>query len=239
MHPEIEKLIELALADGQVTERERNVILKKAKSLGVDEDEVEMILDGRIHQLQSTQVKPSKEKVGNIKTCPACGSHLNSLSLFCNDCGHEITSSFSSKSINELMKEIDRIMNDSKVDDLDKDNKISNKISHFPIPLTFSDINDFIILAMSNSTNRSLNWDIKSAWEAKLNEAFIKGKLTFKNNLKNYEIIKNYEEEYQELLKKEGTANKKRWATAIIGLCCLIVILLVFKYIGLIDKMYK
>ena len=45
MHPEIEKLIELALADGQVTERERNVILKKAKSLGVDEDEVEMILD--------------------------------------------------------------------------------------------------------------------------------------------------------------------------------------------------
>jgi uncharacterized tellurite resistance protein B-like protein len=30
MHPEIEKLIELALADGQITEKERNVILKKS-----------------------------------------------------------------------------------------------------------------------------------------------------------------------------------------------------------------
>ena len=35
MHPEIEKLIDLALADGQITEKERNVILKKAAELGV------------------------------------------------------------------------------------------------------------------------------------------------------------------------------------------------------------
>ena len=28
MHPEIEKLIDLALADGQITEKERNVIEK-------------------------------------------------------------------------------------------------------------------------------------------------------------------------------------------------------------------
>jgi hypothetical protein len=30
MNPEIEKLIDLALADSQITEKERNVILKKA-----------------------------------------------------------------------------------------------------------------------------------------------------------------------------------------------------------------
>ena len=48
MHTEIENLINMALADGEVTEKERAIILRKAESLGIDKDEVEMILDGRI-----------------------------------------------------------------------------------------------------------------------------------------------------------------------------------------------
>lgn len=45
MNSEIEKLINLAIADGQITEKERSVILKKATQLGIDADEVEIILD--------------------------------------------------------------------------------------------------------------------------------------------------------------------------------------------------
>ena len=45
MNPEIEKLIDLAIADGEITDKERSVILKKAEKLGEDPDEVEMILD--------------------------------------------------------------------------------------------------------------------------------------------------------------------------------------------------
>jgi hypothetical protein len=36
MHPEIEKLVEMALADGQVTDKEREIILLKAEKLGLD-----------------------------------------------------------------------------------------------------------------------------------------------------------------------------------------------------------
>ena len=61
MHPEIEKLIDLALADGQIKEKERNVILKKAAELGVDADEVEMTLDGKFNQLEANKPK-QKEK---------------------------------------------------------------------------------------------------------------------------------------------------------------------------------
>jgi uncharacterized protein (TIGR02145 family) len=48
MNPEIEKLIEMALVDGQVTDKEREIILRKADKLGLDVDEVEMYLEGKI-----------------------------------------------------------------------------------------------------------------------------------------------------------------------------------------------
>jgi uncharacterized protein (TIGR02145 family) len=60
MHPEIDKLIEMALADGQVTEKEREIILRKAEKLGLDLDEVEMYLEGKLavksNQTDSTNI---------------------------------------------------------------------------------------------------------------------------------------------------------------------------------------
>ena len=67
MNQEIQKLIDLIVADGQITEKERAVIFKKADELGVDRDELEITLDGLLHQLESKKPK-EKEKVGNIKT---------------------------------------------------------------------------------------------------------------------------------------------------------------------------
>ena len=102
MNPEIEKLIDLALADGEITDKERSVILKKAVKLGEDPDEVEMILDGRLHE--SKKLK-TKEKVGNIKVCPSCGESVKSFQLNCSGCGHE----FTSKSLDELLEKLDKI----------------------------------------------------------------------------------------------------------------------------------
>jgi len=60
MHPEIENLINMALADGEVTEKERGIILRKAEALGLDIEEVEMTLDGRLHQLDASKPKQIK-----------------------------------------------------------------------------------------------------------------------------------------------------------------------------------
>jgi hypothetical protein len=94
MHPEIEKLIDLALADGQITEKERKVILKKANEFGIDSDEVDMILDAKLHQIQ-TKNKVSN-KIEEIKKCPSCGNTISGLSKTCL-CGYIINSG----SINE------------------------------------------------------------------------------------------------------------------------------------------
>lgn len=48
MNPEIEKLIDFALADGVITDKEREIIRKKAEKLGEDPDEAEMILDAKL-----------------------------------------------------------------------------------------------------------------------------------------------------------------------------------------------
>lgn len=114
MHREIEKLIDLGLADGQIKEKERNVILKKAAELGVDQDEVEMTLDAKLHQIQATQAKPNKEKVGNIQTCPACGAEKKSFSTNCFSCGHEYVNSNGVKAVDDFNSGLKSIPKTSK-----------------------------------------------------------------------------------------------------------------------------
>ena len=45
MHPDIEKLISIAKENGDLTEKQREIILRKAEKLGEDVDEVELRLD--------------------------------------------------------------------------------------------------------------------------------------------------------------------------------------------------
>lgn len=47
---QLEKLIQAALADGVLTDKERAILLKRAKSFGIDEDEFEMVLESRLSQ---------------------------------------------------------------------------------------------------------------------------------------------------------------------------------------------
>jgi tetratricopeptide (TPR) repeat protein len=49
MHPELDKLIEAALADDKLTAKEMEVLIRKAKSLGIDEDEFLIELDAKKH----------------------------------------------------------------------------------------------------------------------------------------------------------------------------------------------
>ena len=50
MNEQLIKLIELCLMDGVIYDKEREVIFKKSKKLGVDEDECEIILEGMIQE---------------------------------------------------------------------------------------------------------------------------------------------------------------------------------------------
>ena len=50
MNPELEKLIDYAIMDGYITEAEKKVLFNKAKKMGVDEGELELILNGKLSE---------------------------------------------------------------------------------------------------------------------------------------------------------------------------------------------
>lgn len=52
--PELENLINIALTDGTVTDKERQILMRKAESLGIDLDEFEMVLESRIYEKEQS-----------------------------------------------------------------------------------------------------------------------------------------------------------------------------------------
>ena len=90
---QMESLISAALADGVLTEKEKQILFKKAESMGIDLDEFEMVLDARLvelkkkeareaeqHELEMEKAKaaqksaPKSNKYGDVRKCPACGA---------------------------------------------------------------------------------------------------------------------------------------------------------------------
>ena len=53
----IEALIEAALTDGILTDKEREILIKKASEEGIDKDEFEMVLDSRVKELNKKAIQ--------------------------------------------------------------------------------------------------------------------------------------------------------------------------------------
>lgn len=64
MNQEILNLIDMALADGEITDKKREIVFRKADELGEDKDVVEMYLEGKIAQLK----KHSQGNNDNVTT---------------------------------------------------------------------------------------------------------------------------------------------------------------------------
>ncbi len=115
MNKEIEKLIDIALSDGILTDKEKEILLRKCEKIGMDKDELEMILEGRLFELKSKNQK-EETKASKIMKCPVCAGNIPALSNVCEFCGHVINSSNSKdeNSLTNLMKNIEGCLVDVK-----------------------------------------------------------------------------------------------------------------------------
>lgn len=101
MNPELEKLVEYALSDGYISDKDREVLFRKAQHLGFDTDELEMILEGKLYEQNKKKPQPNK--------CPGCGEILKGISKVCPSCDYvlDTSSKGSTETLDVSMKKID------------------------------------------------------------------------------------------------------------------------------------
>ena len=77
MHPEIEKLIAIAKDSGNLTERQREILLRKAEELGENVDEVEFVLEKiRLSLQQAKHLKPDENVSNEGNVIPDTEEHV-------------------------------------------------------------------------------------------------------------------------------------------------------------------
>lgn len=129
---QIEQLVSAALADGILTEKEKQILFKKAQSMGIDLDEFEMVLDARLVELKKAEKEkaeksaPKSSKYGDVRKCPVCGALVPTLAVSCTECGYEFSGVDENLSSKKLADAIDKIQQDAALrkDALVKDGKL-------------------------------------------------------------------------------------------------------------------
>lgn len=75
MNQELETLINITIEKGNVTDKEKEIILRKAEKLGEDPDEIEMIIDNKLRNL--TNIKVTNASSLNSSTDTLSNNHEN------------------------------------------------------------------------------------------------------------------------------------------------------------------
>jgi hypothetical protein len=108
---ELDALIQQFLTDGVLTDKERQVILKKAEGLGLDRDEIDLYLDAEIQKVDQATDAAARRQKG--KQCPYCGGSVPQLTDKCPHCGENITAEASSE-LQEIFDNLEEALVDLK-----------------------------------------------------------------------------------------------------------------------------
>jgi len=222
MHPDLENLINIALVDGELGEKEKAVIFRKAQTLGEDPDEIEMIINSKLRGMKKNvqPVAPQSNKVGDAKKCPSCNAVVPSFSMRCEDCGHEFRNIEAPTSINTLFTmlndaESGRNRADTLIAGIGErmfmkgltmsavDKKKREIISSFPIPNTKEDIVEFLIVATpkskkignmfnSGSPENKLHNEYVPVWKAKCEQIIMKARFALKEDKNLLQELERY-----------------------------------------------
>ena len=115
---ELDNLIQEYLTDGIISAKERQVLLNKAQSLGLNLDEVDLYIDAQQQKADQAVAAAINKRRG--KTCPYCGSSIPELTDKCPNCGSNITPE-ASEELAEIIEHLESALVDFKSgEDIDK-----------------------------------------------------------------------------------------------------------------------
>ena len=119
---ELEALIKEYLTDGVLTDKERQVILKKAVAMGLDRDEIDLYLDAQVQKIDQATDAAARRQKG--KQCPHCGAYVSQITDKCPGCGQYITPE-ATKELEEILDKLeDALVSMKSWKDFDKNKAI-------------------------------------------------------------------------------------------------------------------
>jgi hypothetical protein len=214
LHPDLQKLLDYALQDGELSEKEREILHKKALELGEDTDVLEMVIEGALQKINKN-IKEEKQK---DFACPNCGSSIPSSSIKCKFCGFEISKKTVTgknflDALNKQLEEINKRQAEAELADkwglkgplaagVSAAQQKASIISTFSMPNDKENLLEFFYFCDSNYDSHSNTWgfgtiNINAQANKILGPAWAgKAKLAY-NKLKRFE---NEDEEIKELL---------------------------------------
>ena len=101
---ELDDIIKEFLTDGIIYNKERQVLLNKAQTLGLNLDEVDLYIDAQQQKADQAVATIMNQRKGN--TCPYCGAPIPLLADKCPSCGQFITPE-SSKDLEEIFNHLE------------------------------------------------------------------------------------------------------------------------------------
>ena len=104
---ELDQLIQEYLTDGVLTDKERQVILRKAEGMGLDRDEIDLYLDAQVQKIDQATDAAARRQKG--KQCPYCGGSVPQLTDKCPHCGENITPE-ASKELQEIIDNLEKAL---------------------------------------------------------------------------------------------------------------------------------
>ena len=255
---ELEEVIEAALADGTITEKERAVLHKRAVAEGVDPDELDVIIDGRLSKIkrQEDWLRPvpppaaapaNNGKHGIVRKCPSCGAPVEAGAVKCAECGYEFVGIEANSSVvrlSEMLRQIESRSSGgllSSIGDLygmsKRINEMSSVISNFPVPTTKEDLLEFILFLQPKTKASSFSSDqtllkLKPAYKSKYKECLGKAQHFFADDPQFQPFLKNYKGFKVSNLGNvaEKFQNLYKIIGAIIGIVLLILFLVWFVF---------
>ncbi|MCF0210780.1 MAG: hypothetical protein HUK18_05680 [Bacteroidales bacterium] len=197
----LEQLIDAALADGELTEKEKQILFKNAQALGVDLDEFEMVLDARLVKLKRTEAEnaktsaPKSNKLGDVKKCPNCGAMVQSYQGICSECGY----AFEGIDANAAAKELANLLINASQSNYKK------IIETYPIPMDKASLIQFTtwLSPHTSDTIRKADYDIINAYVNKYAECIRKLKISFPNDKEAKLLMEQFEIDKQQWRKNQ------------------------------------
>lgn len=253
---ELEEVIEAALADGVITEKERAVLHKRALMEGVDPDELDVVIEGRLSKMKKEEdwLRPAppqqinNSKHGSVRKCPSCGAPVEAGAVKCAECGYVFVGIEANNSVAKLSEQLAKIENrfSNRGGDLGAaigsffgnsrhTTEVVSTISNFPVPTAKEDLLEFILFLQPKSKG-GLNQDQS---EAKIVDAY---KCKYIECVEKAQLFFSDDPQFQPLFEKYADSKKFRWRNLtplqkfltgnVIALIALIAALIVLLNLG-------